>query len=594
MKLSQLFTGGPQVEESGRVNQKQSARTADVNSQIRSLVPGQTIRGEIVSRNGGEVQIRVSEDMVLNARVDQSIYLEQGKNVTFEVKNNGRALSLSPLFTNVATDANVLKALEMAGISVNETSVAMTEQLMEAGLPVNKSTLQQIYREINSFPGYEISDVINLHRLQMPVNEANMQQMASYRNLTHQLISGLTDVLEALPQAAENMLAAGNAQGAAELYRALFHMAGEPFSVPGELFSAAVLEGLPPEAGEEVLQAVLSEMTGEAAELINPENGGSVMASGEETAGKEPAEVVPGERTAGDGTINKGDVKGMVLSPEERGVLAGKLLQTLEELSLSPRESAVFSEQIRQFGEGALSAEQLFELSGKLLEAGQGSEKAMAALHRLFSGKEFETVLARQLKAGWTLQPEEVAEQKKVEEFYSRLDRQLKGLVRTLEAGGQAGSAAHRAAANVSQNVDFMNQINQVYAYVQLPLRLQHSDAHGDLYVYTNRRSFSDRNGSVSALLHLDMEQLGPVDVYVALQDTKVSTRFYVANDGILDFIEEHLDILTQRLQKRGYDCSCSMTLKDAGEEEAEGGLAPLLQQEKGIMLSQYAFDVRT
>ncbi len=203
-------------------------------------------------------------------------------------------------------------------------------------------------------------------------------------------------------------------------------------------------------------------------------------------------------------------------------------------------------------------------------------------------------MLARQLKAGWTLQPEEVAEQGKVEEFYSRLDRQLKGLVRTLEAGGQAGSAAHRAAANVSQNVDFMNQINQVYAYVQLPLRLQHSDAHGDLYVYTNRRSFSDRNGSVSALLHLDMEQLGPVDVYVALQDTKVSTRFYVANDGILDFIEEHLDILTQRLQKRGYDCSCSMTLKDAGEEEAEGGLAPLLQQEKGIMLSQYAFDVRT
>lgn len=158
MKLSQLFTGGPQVEESGRVNQKQTARTADVNSQIRSLVPGQTIRGEIVSRNGGEVQIRVSEDMVLNARVDQSIYLEQGKNVTFEVKNNGRALSLSPLFTNVATDANVLKALEMAGISVNETSVAMTEQLMEAGLPVNKSTLQQIYREINSFPGYEISE----------------------------------------------------------------------------------------------------------------------------------------------------------------------------------------------------------------------------------------------------------------------------------------------------------------------------------------------------------------------------------------------------------------------------------------------------
>lgn len=591
MKLSQLFAGGPQVEESGRVSQKQSTRTADVNSQIRSLVPGQTIRGEIVSRNGGEVQIRVSEDMVLNARVDQSIYLEQGKNVTFEVKNNGRALSLSPLFTNVATDANVLKALDMAGISVNETSVAMTEQLMEAGLPVNKSTLQQIYREINSFPGYEISDVINLHRLQMPVNEANMQQMASYRNLTHQLINGLTDVLEALPQAAESMLAAGNAQGAAELYRALLSMAEEPFSAPGALFVETALNGLSLESGEEVLQAALLETTGE--EVITPENGGMIPAAGEETAGKEPLEEVPGEQAAGNGAVNEAGTNGVALSLEEKGILAGKLLQTMEELQLSPRESAAFAEQIRQFGEGSLSTEQFFELTGRLLEAGRNTEKGMAALHRLFAGKEFEAALTRQLKAGWTLQPEEVANREKVEEFYSRLDRQLKGLVRTLEAGGQAGSAAHRAAANVSQNVDFMNQINQVYAYVQLPLRLQHSDAHGDLYVYTNRRSFSDRDGSVSALLHLDMERLGPVDVYVALQDTKVSTRFYVADDGILDFIEEHLELLTGRLQKRGYDCSCSMTLRNAGEE-AEGGLAPLLQQEKGILLSQYAFDVRT
>ena len=69
MKLSQLFTGRPRTEErvggKGRASQSQSAaRTADLNRQIRSLVPGQTIRGEIVSRNGSEVQIRLSDDMV--------------------------------------------------------------------------------------------------------------------------------------------------------------------------------------------------------------------------------------------------------------------------------------------------------------------------------------------------------------------------------------------------------------------------------------------------------------------------------------------------------------------------------------------------
>lgn len=606
MKLSQLFSGGPAVEESGRVNRQQSSRTADVNSQIRSLVPGQTIRGEIVSRNGGEVQIRVADDMVLNARVDQSIHLEQGRNVTFEVKNNGRTLSLSPLFTNVATDANVLKALDMAGLSVNKTSVAMTEQLMEAGLPVNRSTLQQIYREINSFPENEISDVINLHRLQMPVDDANMRQMASYRNLTHQLIAGLTDVLESLPQAANDMLAEGNVQGAADLYRVLLTMAREQLSAPGEL-PAETLSGEAALAEGDLSQAAASETAAEGVEeppvlagapeeaLPESPKGESLRFAGElpeNVGGGEAQRASSVEITGENPPRTEAGGKGAGVWGELRGSLTDRLLQTVGELRLSPQESASFAEQIRQFGEGELSTEQLFALSGRLLEAARSSGHGMAAIHKLFSGEEFGTVLTEQLKDGWTLRPEDMTRQGKVEEFYSRLDRQLRGLARVLESGGQTGSAAYRATVNVSQNVDFMNQINQIYSYVQLPLRLQHSDAHGDLYVYTNKRSFSDRNGAVSALLHLDMERLGPVDVYVTLREAKVNTKFYVADDEVLDFIEAHMDILTKRLQKRGYDCDCSTTLRRTGEET--GGLAPLLQQEKGILLSQYAFDVRT
>ncbi len=136
MKLSQLFTGRSQaderLEDNGRATKAQYARTADLNRQIRCLTPGQTLRGEIVSRNGSEVQIRLSEDMVMNARVDQNIHLELGKSVIFEVKSNGGTLSLSPLFTNIAADANVLKALDMAGLPVNDISVSMTEPLCES------------------------------------------------------------------------------------------------------------------------------------------------------------------------------------------------------------------------------------------------------------------------------------------------------------------------------------------------------------------------------------------------------------------------------------------------------------------------------
>lgn len=569
MKLSQLFTQGPQVEENGRLQQSRNPRTADLNSQIRALAPGQTIRGEVVSRDGGEVQIRVSEDMVLNARVDQSIYLEQGKNVTFEVRNNGKTLSLSPLFTNVSADVTVLKALDMAGLPVNETSVAMTKQLMEAGLPVNRSSLQQVYREINSFPEGEISDVIDLHRLQMPVDQVNMQQMASYRNLTHQLINGLTDILEALPGAAQNMLEDGNIQETVELYRQVFLTAGE------ELPAAEP-------AGETA--AVVWNRDGEAA-------GGPEGAAEAVLLRDEAAELLDGAAREGEAKgAGKGDVN---LPARLNASLARELLQTVEELRLSPQESGRFAEQIRQFGQGTLSGAELFRIAGELLETASHIDGGMEILQKLFSGREFREALTEQLKVQWTLQPEEVSEQGKVSELYHRLDRQLRGLSRTLEAAGQTESPAWRAVTNVSQNVDFMNQINQMYTYVQLPLRLQHSDAHGELYVYTNRRSLAANDGAISALLHLDMEHLGPVDVHVTLQEAKVNTKFYVADGEILDFIGEHMDILTQRLQKRGYDCSCTMTLRE-DRKEKEGGLAPLLQQDGGVLLSRYAFDVRT
>ena len=216
-------------------------------------------------------------------------------------------------------------------------------------------------------------------------------------------------------------------------------------------------------------------------------------------------------------------------------------------------------------------------------------------LEKLFSGGHIRRLLAGQLKNSWMLRPEEIASPGKVEELYRRLDRQLKTLGSALEEAGQTGSAAYRATAAMSQNVDFLQQVNQMYAYVQLPLRLQHRDAHGELYVYTNKKKMSDRDGNVSALLHLDMENLGTVDVYVAMKNSKVSTKFYLRDDEMIDFLGAHMEVLTGRLRKRGYECSTSMVRRsEAAGEATEGGLDPLLRQEKGRVLSQYSFDVRT
>lgn len=568
MRLSQLFSGEVRTDSSVHT-QNSPAQMEQLNRQIRSLVPGQTISGEIVSRNGGEVQIRLSEDMVLNARVDRNLNIEVGKNMTFEVKNNGSSLMLSPLFTNVATDINVLKALDMAGLPVNQTSISMTEQLMKAGLPVNKSTLQQLYREINSFSQGEISDVINLHKLQLPVNEANMNQMAAYRNLSHQLLDGMDTILGALPEVFDAMIANGEVSGAVKLYQEILQMFqgndGAGQAAPGEE-NAVPGTDLLPEATKD-------------------------------TAGKDVMEALetPGRAPAAEGMT--GQVSNGVGAEEEslRGAVAKEVLDLLDNLQLSGQDASAMREQVLQFAQGQADPQQFFALLSSLADAARFSTESMKALEKMFSGSDFRELMTGALKDNWTIKPEELAVPGKVEELYRRLDRQMRGLTGALEEAGQGGTTAFKAVSAMSQNIDFLQQINQMYAYVQLPLKLQQGEAHGELYVYTNRKNLASNDGTVSALLHLDMEHLGPVDVYVAMRENKVNTQFYLRDEEMIDFIGDHMDILTERLKKRGYDCNFAMTVKgDKAGESTEGGLEPILRQEKGIVLSQYAFDVRT
>ena len=631
MKLSQLFSGEVRTDTASRTSQPTPAQTEQANRQIRSLVPGQTISGEIVSRNGSEVQIRLPEDILLSARVDRNMNIEIGKNMTFEVKNNGSTLMLSPLFTNVATDTNVLKALDMAGLPVNRVSIDMTEQLMAAGMSVNRNSLQQIFREITGFPQAEISDIISLHKLQMPVNEANLNQMVSYRNLNHQLTQGMDTVLEALPEVFDTMTAQGDTAGAVKLYQEVLQLIQEnggmatseeaAAAIPGQAASDAV-SGLPgqnlsggtaipedfpipgdslaaDESGNplsgtlsgEIIQKTMAELEAQIPLPADGTSDGNVMLGGEgrmhvlqgenDAAGVQNTAVLPGEGTAD------------AIPQNLRSAVAMDALELTMHL---PEERAVaLRSEILRFAAGETDAGQFFSVLNTLAETTKFSTESMKLLQKMFSGAKFRTLLSTHLKNNWILRPEEVSSPGKVEEMYHKLERQLKGLGSALENAGQSESTAYRAVTSMSQNIDFLQQLNQLYTYVQLPLRLQQRDTQGELYVYTNKKKLSSPDGTVSALLHLDMANLGPVDVYVSLKGSKANTRFYLRDDEMIDFMAQHMDTLTSRLQKRGYDCSFSMVLREKAENEStKGGLEPVLRQNRGIMLSHYAFDVRT
>ncbi|MBQ2257221.1 MAG: flagellar hook-length control protein FliK, partial [Lachnospiraceae bacterium] len=159
-------------------------------------------------------------------------------------------------------------------------------------------------------------------------------------------------------------------------------------------------------------------------------------------------------------------------------------------------------------------------------------------------------------------------------------------------SGQNTGSAQARTMTNISENVEFINQMNQMFNYVQLPLKLSNSQAHGDLYVYTNKKNMAHRDGMLTAFLHLDMDHLGSLDVSISLQTEKnqVTTKFYLNEDSIA-LVEEHIGELTQRLSRKGYQCKSMVVEKD----EDKTVLEHLEEQKAGTnaVLSYQTFDTR-
>lgn len=575
MKLSEIFSAALKPADNKKEKmqaERASGSSERVSRQIKALTPGRLLQGEVVGRNGKEVQIKLADDIVLTARLDRDVNVEDGKMLTFEVKNNGSSLSLSPLFANTANTDNVFKALQMAGLPINSETVSMTETMMQQGMSVDSAALQGMFREVSAHPNAAAADIVQLRGMGIAITEENLSQLASYRELTHELVKGMTDVLQELPAALGELCVAAPDK-AVQMYQ-------------------EIIRSLLPDFGQTEPEAFLPEALGngmaEGTEIVLTKEGATLLTGTEaETVWKEPnpaEELFPKEgqfsQPAGEETALQER-----LQPQEWKSLA-KLLAAL------PKEAYPGLEGLaREVEQGTADPVKIFHaLSGIRAEAGS---EAHAALLELFKSDAYHKLLFGEALKQWTMKPEEVTGSREVEEVYKRLEKGLSGIRDALSGNGAEQSSAMKSAVNLSRNVDFMNQINQMYTYVQLPLKMHDGHKNGELYVYTNKRSLAKKDGAVSALLHLDMEHLGPVDVYVAMQQSRVNTRFTLRDDEMLGFLQAHIHILNERLEKKGYAVHAEMSVReqDGGEETPIGRI--LHGDGKTVQASQYAFDVR-
>lgn len=570
--------------------QAAAATEAAFPKMVKSLIPGTTIQGEIIAKNGNEVQIRIDKDTVLQARLEQDVNVEEGQNIRFQVKNNGTTLTLSPLLTNTAQADNVYKALQMAGLPINESTVAMTDEMMKLGMSIDSRSLQNMFKDVVTHTDASATDVVFLHKMDMPLTESNLRQIQNYTELQHEVVKGMQDVTDALQGLINGTGGAAGADVAAGADGVDANTLTQYQNLVKELISDTLMGMLPDGAG------AAGDVTGG-----NPAGG----ITGADLAGEVPAGGISGDVLAAG--VSGADLVGEALADAPmsgnaaliKGVLQDAVFSELLNNGLFTEEEAAgfLKEAAGLLTEKGitLSENTTQEMMKALLDITAGNTQEAESLQKLFSGKVWKNLLEGTVKTQWSLTPETLPKEGEVGKVYEKIVKSLHTLNETLQQSGAANTALQESITNLSENIDFMNQLNQMYTYVQLPLKMQNGEKNGELYVFTNKRSLAEKDGEVSALLHLTMEHLGPLDVYVKMNQGKVSTEFTVEKEETLLLLEKNMSILTDRLQKRGYDISCKMKVKDEAGEPENPVERLLTEKQNGVLPvhAQYAFDVR-
>ena len=557
---------------------------------------GSTIQGKVVSvsdtENGKMATISVG-DGVINAKLSDGMGLREGQNLNFVVRGTGsNGVTISPLYENVSADQSTLKALTAAGLQINNDTIQMVKEMMEAGLPIDKASLLEMDKNLNMYPNTGISTLVEMKSLGIPISESNIEQFNNYKNYEHQVINDMSEIIDELPKVFNELSQNGNDSSAINLYGTVLKMLGETAEM-GD--AGAVNAGeLVAEGGEAAAGNVVNEGNAQSADSqilsVIGEDGKSTEAGhaaiqantdAEELIGKEAGKLGETENNAEN-----------LMKADAQFKFSDSFLDNLKNLNVSDKTIDLLSGKL-QDQNGTDPTKLLFkELAASFDKADMSQHVELASWKKLFSSDEYNKLLKDNLESQWLLKPGDVDKKENIENLYQRLGTHAKALAEAVNNTLGQNSALGQAANNLSNNLDFMNQLNQMFQYVQLPLQMAGKNVHGDLYVYHNKHKKMSEDGSVSAVLHLDMDNLGPVDVYVKLLNSKVTTNFYVMDEDVIGLINDNIHLLYERLEKRGYTMEVNLKLHTDTDSD-DPAIDDMLDVTKTPVISTASFDAR-
>lgn len=533
------------------------------------LREGQTLKGVVSDVHSDQITLVMEDGTAFTGRLPDAGQYSIGQKAAFKIVSlDQNTIYMKAVSTSYLLDMEdtIDQALEEAGLPKSARNSDVVRSLLMNQQSISRENLLSSIRLCATYPDADVNSVITLRRLGLPLTPENLAQFEQYENNDHSLLDHFAQITDSI---GDLMNAIGTQ---------VPRLSGQ---TAGQLLNLALSSSLTPEeqalkeaqaaASEAQTEAVAQEGEGsdapETAEKA-PANAADAALSEETEVSSSPfsrmkqifSSLTDGASVAKAALSETGLAKdykvpfiheqvGFSLSPEEREAFHSLLsdLPLPEELTTSLQE-------------GTLTTRDFLTAVRQALPR-MSSEQAAG----LLSSPAFQRLVKDQFLSNWTLSPEKLKQKGAVEELYQQISSQVDKLSHFSQDvfGKNLFENLQQQTTQTSQNLNFMKLLNDTYQYVQLPVKLQQQNAHGDLYVMTRKESLRRHPDSLKALLHLDMDHLGSLDIHIIRENTSITTKFFVDEKDTLQLLEKNINLLQDALNEQGFSFSSEFSMKE-------------------------------
>ena len=583
---SYLNTYNNMINSGSEINTKSPEGVKTVSNTVENLSSGSVFEGSVVSIKGDQVTLGLSNGGNISARLDGSVNLSEGQSVFFEVKSNdGATIAIRPVSMETGNNPILMNALNTAGVQVTERSLNMVNSMMKESMPIDSNSLLAMNRQLLSNPDISPDTVVLMNKLQIPVSKENASMLKAYQTNQAQISSDINNIVDSIDKLISSK--GLSTEQSIELNKSLVSLFTEESSSVIDESAISVVANTEEEISESISKqdSVFAQTNSsvdsidntkvENLEVKNSEVENSVITSNEQSVVTVAEEAV--------------DIPSNTLVSQMPKQQINSLGEALKSIGFDLKDAGIIDDK-GNISKDLTAKEMLVKIndfiSGKALDLPEDGVK------KLFSNEGYKSLFSNVIKDSWSLKPDEITKPEAVKKLYEKILSDAAKISQIADINAKDSVNVQKSVNDLKNNVSFMNQMNEVYAFVQIPIKMTNQQTNSELYVYQNKKKKVEESDELSAFLHFDLDSLGSTDISVKLKQKNVSCDWFLEDEASLKLIEDNIDLLEKRLQAKGYNCS----MKVEGGNQKIDFVNDFLKagEPKTTEVHRYSFDVRT